>query len=566
MRALLIQPEFPKFFWSMQQLCHIHGSKVSTVPLGLITVAALLPPHWQFRLVDLNVRPLTRDDWEWADVVLLSAMGVQRASFLDLLRKAKALGKTVVAGGPYPTTTPEEVAPAGCDFVVRGEAELLVPQLLEDLQQGKTSGVYESDVKPDLSISPVPRFDLLRPTDYLSMAVQTTRGCPFDCEFCDVVSLFGRKVRTKTTKQVLAELEALYRLGGVKDVFFADDNFVGNKAYARELLKLIIPWMKERGEPFAFLTQASVNLGHDLELMDLLTEANFNTIFTGVESPDEEVLQRAHKHQNVANPLADTVKAINANGLSLIASFILGLDGETSGAGDRIADFAEATNLPVVMLNMLLPLFKTRLWHRLQREGRLREDLLEDWVDRDAPEMEYYSQMFFQPSRDEEEIISEYVRMVDRLYEPSAFLGRAYRAILAMRPTRAAQAARHDQPPPPAGPRHPKSLRDHLEDARRLMILVWRQGIKPSYRGQFWQQLYGVWQQNPSRLIRYLTVCAYGEDLIQFRERFRQYREGLKNQVAVPLMQSQGCSSQASLSRPKAEEGGRTQDQAHRAV
>jgi len=566
MRALLIHPEFPKFFWSMQQLCHIHGSKSSVVPLGLITVAALLPPHWQLRLVDLNVRPLTRDDWDWADVVLLSAMGVQRGSFLDLVREAKTLGKPVVAGGPYPTIIPEEVLAAGCDFLVRGEAELLMPQLLEDLQQGKTSGVYESDVKPDLSISPIPRFDLLQPTDYLSVTVQTTRGCPFDCEFCDVVSLFGRKVRTKSPEQVLAELEALYRLGGVKDVFFADDNFVGNKAYARELLHRLIPWMKERGEPFTFITQASVNLGHELELMDLLTQANFNSIFTGVESPDEEVLQRAHKHQNVANPLADTIKAINANGLSLIASFILGLDGETSGAGDRIADFAEATDLPVVMLNMLFPLFKTRLWHRLQQEGRLREDLIDDWMDRDAPEMEYYSQMFFQPSRPEEDIISEYVRMVDRLYEPTAFLSRAYRAILAMRPTRATQAARQDHPLPAAGPRHSKSLHDHLVDARRFMLLVWRQGIKPSYRGQFWRQLYGVWQQNPSRLVRYLTVCAYGEDLFLFRKKFRQYREGLKNQVAVPLLQSPVCSPQASLLRPEAEEGGQAQDQAHRAV
>ncbi|MEJ2069352.1 MAG: B12-binding domain-containing radical SAM protein [Syntrophobacterales bacterium] len=566
MRALLLQPEFPKFFWSMQQLCHIHGSQSSTVPLGLITVAALLPPHWQLRLVDLNVRPLNQGELEWADVVLLSAMGVQRVSFLNILREAKALGKTVVAGGPYPTTTPEEVVPAGCDFLVRGEAELLVPQLLEDLQQGRTGAVYESDIKPDLNISPIPRFDLLQPTDYLSMAVQTTRGCPFDCEFCDVVSLFGRKVRTKNPEQVLAELEALYRLGGVKDVFFADDNFVGNKNFARRLLRLIIPWMKERGEPFTFITQASVNLGHELELMDLLTEANFNSIFTGVESPDEAVLQRAHKHHNVAHPLPDTIKAINANGLSLIASFILGLDGETSGTGDRIADFAEATNLPVVMLNMLFPLFKTRLWHRLQQEGRLREDLVDDWVERDTPEMEYYSRMFFQPSRPEEEIISEYVRAVDRLYEPSAFLGRAYRSILAMRPTRAAKASRQGQPLPPSGPRHQKALREHLVDVRRFLRLAWSQGVKSSCRRQFWQQLYGVWQQNPSRLIRYLGLCAYGEDLIQFRERFRQYREGLKNQVAVPLMPSPGCSPQASLLRPEAEESGQAQDQTHRAV
>ena len=525
MRALLLHPEFPKFFWSMQQLCHIHGSKSSVVPLGLITVAALLPPHWQLRLVDLNVRPLTRDDWEWADVVLLSAMGVQRVSFLNLLREAKALGKTVVAGGPYPTTIPEEVISAGCDFLVRGEAELPLPQLLEDLQQGKTGGVYESDIKPDLTISPIPRFDLLQPTDYLSMAVQTTRGCPFDCEFCDVVSLFGRKVRTKNPEQVLAELEALYRRGGVKDIFFADDNFVGSKVFARQLLSLIIPWMKEHGEPFTFITQASVNLGHEPELIDLLTEANFNYIFTGVESPDEAVLQRAHKHHNVAHPLAETLGAINANGLSLIASFILGLDGETSGTGDRIADFAEAANIPVVMLNMLFPLFKTRLWHRLQQEGRLREDLVDDWVDRDTPEMEYYSQLFFQPSRPEEEIVSEYFRAVDRLYEPSAFLGRAYRSILAMRPTRAAQAAANGQPLPLGAPRPPKALREHLLDIRRLLRLVWRQGLKPSYRGQFWRQLYGVWQHNPSRLVRYLTLCAYGEDLILFRQRFRHYRE-----------------------------------------
>jgi radical SAM superfamily enzyme YgiQ (UPF0313 family) len=526
MRALLIHPEFPKFFWSMQELCQIRGCKSSTVPLGLITVAALLPPHWQLRLVDLNIRPLTQADWEWADVVLLSAMGVQWASFLDLLREAKARGKTVVAGGPQPSILPEEVMDAGCDFLVRGEAELLIPQLLEDLHQGKTGAVYESDIKPDLTLSPVPRFDLLRPNDYLSLAIQTTRGCPFDCEFCDVVALFGHKVRTKNPEQVLAELEALYRLGGVDDVFFSDDNFVGNKIYARQLLRRIIPWMKERGEPFTFITQASVNLGQDPELIDLLTEANFSCIFTGVESPDEEVLQRAHKHQNVAHPLADTVRAINANGLNLIASFILGLDGETAGAGDRIADFAEANNIPVVMLNMLFPLINTRLWHRLQEEGRLRENLLLDWLSRHAPEMEYYSQMFFQPSRPEEEVISEYCRMVDRLYEPSAFLGRVYRAILAMRPTRAAQAARLDKPFSPSGPRHKKSLREQLADVRRFLILIWRQGIKPSYRRQFWQQFYGVWRQNPSRLVRYLTVCAYGEDLFRFRERFRQYREG----------------------------------------
>ena len=186
MRALLINPAFPKFFWSMQKLCHIKNCKASTVPLGLITVAALLPPDWQLRLVDLNTGTLTRSDWDWADVVLLTSMGIQRTNFLDLVRQAKVLGKTVIAGGPHPSVLPEEVMALGCDFLVRGEAELLMSRLLEDLRQGKTGIVYESAEKPNLSLSPVPRFDLLKPKDYLSMAVQTTRGCPFDCEFCDV--------------------------------------------------------------------------------------------------------------------------------------------------------------------------------------------------------------------------------------------------------------------------------------------------------------------------------------------------------------------------------------------
>jgi radical SAM superfamily enzyme YgiQ (UPF0313 family) len=283
MRALLINPEFPKFYWSMQKLCHIQNCKASTTPLGLITVAAMLPPDWHLRLVDLNARPLTPADWEWAEVVLLSAMGVQRGSLIDLIRQAKVLGKPVMAGGPHPSVLPEELMALGCDFLVRGEAELLMDQLLEDLKHGKSGLIYESAKKPDLSNSPVPRFDLLKPDDYLSMAIQTTRGCPFDCEFCDVVSLFGRKVRTKKPEQVLAELEAIYRLGGVEEIFIADDNFIGNKAYTRQLLKQIIPWMKERSEPFSFMTQASVNLGHELELIDLMTEANFDAVFIGVD-------------------------------------------------------------------------------------------------------------------------------------------------------------------------------------------------------------------------------------------------------------------------------------------
>jgi|UniRef100_A0A7C3Z8D0 radical SAM superfamily enzyme YgiQ (UPF0313 family) len=527
MRALLINPAFPKFFWSMQRLCRIQDCKSSTVPLGLITVAALLPPDWQLRLVDLNTGSLTRSDWEWAEVVLITSMGIQRPNFLELVRQAKALGKTVIAGGPHPSVMPEEVMALGCDFLVRGEAELLMGRVLEDLKQGKTGIVYESAEKPDLSLSPIPRFDLLKPKDYLSMAIQTTRGCPFDCEFCDVVSLFGRKVRTKKPEQVLAELEAIHRLGGVEEIFIADDNFIGNKAFARELLEKLIPWMKERGEPFCFMTQTSVNLGHELELIDLMTEANFGTVFIGVESPDEAVLQQAHKRQNVASPLADSLKTINANGLSIIGSFILGLDGETPGTGDRIIDFVEDANLPIVMLNMLFPLAKTRLWQRLEKEGRLRNELVEGWVFQNFPEMDYYCRLFFQPSRPEEEILEEFYRMIDRLYEPAAYLGRAYRSILAMRPTRAVMAANQGRPLAPAGPRRQKSTGDYLNDFRRFLRLSWSLGVKSSARRQFWRQLYGIWKQNPSRILRYIRICAWGEDFFLFREAMRRHKKRL---------------------------------------
>jgi radical SAM superfamily enzyme YgiQ (UPF0313 family) len=526
MRALLINPKFPKFFWTMQRLCRLQDCKSSTVPLGLITVAAMLPADWQLRLVDLNTGTLSQSDWDWAEVVLLTSMGIQRSNFLDLVRQAKALGKTVVAGGPHPSVMVEEVMAAGVDFLVRGEAELVMDQLLEDLKQGKTGCIYESAEKPDLSISPIPRFDLLKREDYLSMAIQTTRGCPFDCEFCDVVALFGRKVRTKKPEQVLAELEAVYRLGGVEDIFIADDNFIGNKAYARQLLQLMIPWMKEHGEPFVLMTQTSVNLGREKELIDLMTEANFGSVFIGVESPDEKVLEQAHKRQNVAAPLADTLKTINANGLSIICSFILGMDGETSGTGDRIIDFVEATNLPVVMLNMLFPLNKTRLWHRLQKEGRLRLDQADKWAFENYPEMDYYCRMFFQPSRPEEEIVAELYRMVDRLYEPSAFLGRAYRSILTMRPTRSAMAAKNGKrsPAAPAGPSHQTSRVDHLTSLKRFLRLAWALGVKASCRGQFWRQLYSVWQLNPSRILRYVRICAWAEDFLLFRQAMHRHK------------------------------------------
>jgi radical SAM superfamily enzyme YgiQ (UPF0313 family) len=514
MRALLVCPEFPLSFWSFQKSCRLRGNKTVNPPLGLVTVAALLPAEWELRLADLNTRRLTEDDWQWADLVLISAMYIQRAGLLALVREAKRRGKTVVAGGPHPTSLPEAVLEAGCDFVVRGEGENTIPLLLEAMRQGKT-GIIENDEKPDLTTSPIPRFDLLRLKDYATVTIQTSRGCPFDCEFCDVVNLFGRIPRYKTPKQVMAELETLHRLGARGSVFICDDNFIGSKKHARALLQELTPWLRSRGEPFDFLTQASVNLGQDLEMIDLMTAANLDKVFIGIESPDETVLQTSHKYHNIKNPLVESLRNIKQNGLGVIGSFIIGLDGETKGAGERICEFMEETAIPMAMLGVLQAAPHTSLWHRLEREGRLRQDVGDD--------LGTFSALNYEPNRPEAEIMQEYVDAWDYLYEPSRYLARAYRYHLAMRPARRVQTAA------PGAPLPQDRVTDQGMSWRRIVVeikaffkILWWQGVRPSCRRQFWTQMIGMLRHNPTRFVEYIVTCAMGEDLFNMRRVVRE--------------------------------------------
>ena len=533
MRALLVCPEFPLSFWSFRKSCQLRGNKTVNPPLGLVTVAALLPAEWEMRLADLNVRSLTEEDWQWADLVLISAMFIQRGGLLALVREAKLRGKTVVAGGPHPTSLPEAVLEAGCDFVVRGEGENTIPLLLEAMRHGKT-GIIENDEKPDLTTSPIPRFDLLRLNDYATVTIQTSRGCPFDCEFCDVVNLFGRVPRYKTPKQVIAELETLHRLGARGSVFICDDNFIGSKKHARALLQELTPWLRSRGEPFNFLTQASVNLGQDLEMIDLMTAANLDKVFIGIESPDELVLQTSHKYHNIKNPLIESLRNLKQNGLAVIGSFIIGLDGETTGAGERICAFMEQTAIPMAMLGVLQAAPHTSLWHRLEREGRLRADVGDDGGT--------FSALNYEPDRPEAEIMQEYVDAWDYLYEPSRYLARAYRYHLAMRPARRAPAVA-------AGPPLPKDrIPDRGMSWRRICIeiqaffrILWWQGVRPSYRRQFWTQMIGMWRHNPTRFVEYIVTCAMGEDLFNMRRVVRE--------KATPIIQARQLEVPAAPSR-----------------
>jgi len=514
MRVLLLSPPLPLSFLSFPRGVHRMGCKTAFPPLGLITVAALLPREWQVRLVDMNVEPVSESMWAWAEMVMISGMNIQRLGMLALIREAKARNKTVVVGGAYPSSLPEEVLEAGVDFLVRGEGENTLPRLLEALAQGRSGGVIAGDTRPDLATSPIPRFDLLSMGDYAYLSIQTSRGCPHDCEFCDVVQLYGRRPRYKEPGQVTAELETLYRLGWRGSVFVCDDNFIGNKTRARAILRELIPWSKSRGEPFVFSTQATVDLGLDVALIDLMTEANFTDVLLGIESPDAEALISINKHHNRQAAMAATIRQIQANGLSIIGSFILGMDGEKPGAGDRIISFIEATSIPFVVVHILQPVPNTRLWERLQREGRLRVDRIQA-----SPEPDFVGMRpFFVPNRPEEQIMAEYLKVWATVWEPRRYLERAYRFFLGMRPTREAMARQGGEAIPAASPAAAVPLRRQLRDLHAFMIISWQLGVVSSTRWQYWRQLTGIWKKNPSRALSYLAACARGEDMFHFRD------------------------------------------------
>ncbi len=336
MRALLLYPEFPPSLWSFENILELVGRKVLFPPLGLATVAALLPASWEIKLVDCNIRRPTEEEWEWAQLVMISGMLAQKNSLLAAIREAKRRGKAVAVGGPYATALPDEPAAAGADYLALDEGEITVPMLLRALEEGKTQGVFRADgARPAMADSPMPRFDLYDFAACDSMSVQFTRGCPFCCEFCDVIELFGRAPRSKSPEQLLAELERLYELGWRRSVFIVDDNFIGDRNRARQLLKQLIEWQRRHYYPFSFDTQASIDLARDDELLRLMADANFGMIFLGIETPDLDSLEAVGKRQNTRQPMLEAIEAIQRAGMVPAAGLIIGFDGEAPGAGRR---------------------------------------------------------------------------------------------------------------------------------------------------------------------------------------------------------------------------------------
>jgi radical SAM superfamily enzyme YgiQ (UPF0313 family) len=425
MKVLFIYPKCPETFWSFKRALRFVSKKAAFPPLGLLTVAAMLPKAWGKRLVDCNVRRLKDEDILWADMVFISAMIVQKGSAQEVIDRCKAMGRKVVAGGPVFSTSHESFS--GVDHFVLNEAEITLPLFLKDLEEGKAKPIYTSDEKPDMeSVRIIPDWSLVKMRHYNSAMLQASRGCPFHCEFCDIVSMYGHKMRMKSTEQIIAELEALLAIGFRGSVFFVDDNFIGHRSKIKQLLSALIEWQVAHNFPFTFFTEASMDLAGDEQLLRLMSQANFNKVFLGIETPDVASLKECGKTQNTKLDLAEAVRIIQWAGLQVQAGFIVGFDNDTEHAFDSLAAFVQETGVVTAMVGMLNALPKTKLWERLKKEGRLDGEASGDQVS---------AEVNFHPKMGKERLIAGYKRLLARIYSPKEYYARLAQFVRNYRPT-----------------------------------------------------------------------------------------------------------------------------------
>ena len=430
MKALLLYPQFPDTFWSFKHALKFIGKRASLPPLGLLTVAAMLPAEWEKRLVDVNVRALRRKDLAWADVVLISAMIAQRPSTVQLIARCRAAGKTIVAGGPLFTV--EHAQFPDVDHFVLNEAETTLPGFLADFARGVARRVYSSTELPDLGGTPTPRWDLVDLRRYASMSVQYSRGCPFDCDFCSVTAMFGHRPRVKTSAQIIRELEGLRQSGWRGTVFFVDDNFIGNKRSLRDdLLPALIRWRHGR-RGFAFYTEASINLADDAELMRLMVAAAFDQVFVGIETPEEASLTECNKRQNRSRDLIADVKRIQRAGLEVQGGFIVGFDNDPPTIFQRQIDFIQKSGIVTAMVGLLQAVPGTKLHERLHQQGRLLGETTGDNVDGTTN---------FIPRMNREALHRGYRRVMDHLYAPGPYYQRIRTFLREYRPARVSGTA-----------------------------------------------------------------------------------------------------------------------------
>jgi radical SAM superfamily enzyme YgiQ (UPF0313 family) len=414
-RVLLVSPRIPTTYWSYKYALPFVRKKALLPPLGLLTVGGMLPEDYELRLIDMNVEALRREDIEWADMVFLSAMIVQQKSFEQVVALCRECATPVVAGGPYPTSSFQTIE--GVDHFVLDEAECTLPEFLQDCERGEARHVYRAEGKPDLDLTPLPRFDLVDVNLYESMPLQFSRGCPFDCEFCDIIELFGRKPRTKDPRQFMREVDHLYTTGFRGSLFIVDDNFVGNKNKAKKLLPPLAAWQKAHGYPFSVSTEASITLAQDEELLDLMVAAGFTMVFIGIETPDAKTLAMTHKTQNLREDVLSSVARIQQRGIEVSGGFIVGFDGETEDIFERQKEFIQKAGIPTAMVGLLIALPHTQLYRRLKKEGRI----LAETHGNNTHDFD----LNFVPHMPKQKLLSGYKWLLNQVYSPRNYFERS---------------------------------------------------------------------------------------------------------------------------------------------
>jgi Domain of unknown function (DUF4070)/B12 binding domain/Radical SAM superfamily len=430
-RALLVCPRFdPHSFWSFEGAVEVLGAQYPTTPLGLITLAALLPSAWNVKLVDCNTEAITEDHLAWADLVMTGGMMAQQNDALRLIDRCKQRKIPVVVGGPDATSSSHVYAHA--DFLVTGEAENVLDDFIEAWRRGERKGIFKAEGigEVDVTKTPIPRFDLLKFEHYLYIGIQFSRGCPFSCEFCDIIELYGQRPRAKTNQQMLTEIETIYNLGYRGHLDFVDDNLIGNKKAVKAFLPQLIAWQRAHNYPFTFGTEASLNIADDPALMTLMRDANFFGFFCGIESPDTDTLVHMSKKQNTKRRISESIKRIYDHGMLVWPGFIVGFDTEKGPVADALMECFEESALPMSYLNLLCALPNTQLTRRLEREGRLHSVVgIEEGRRQDGFRV---GGLNFRTLRPRAAILTDFSEILDRLYEPSGYFGRVRRAVLPM--------------------------------------------------------------------------------------------------------------------------------------
>jgi radical SAM superfamily enzyme YgiQ (UPF0313 family) len=460
LKVLLVWPRFPPSFWGFEGVLEMLPEAAMTPPLGLITVAALCPAAWTLRLLDHAFDEVRDEDLRWADLVMVSAMHAQRGDAVDVCRRAKAVGTRTFVGGPWASSDPASVQ-VEADHVMVGEAEEAFAAIAVALEQGTAQALYRVEDKPDMSHSPIPRFDLLKRNMYTSMPVQFSRGCPFQCEFCDIITIYGRKPRTKPTAQLIAELDRLRELGWRNEVFIVDDNFIGNSKNAMQLAVDLGAWGQKHGRPFSFYTEASIDLADRPDLIAAMVQANFMYVFIGIETPSAAGLKESKKFQNLRKDSLAQVRVIQNSGLWVLAGFIVGFDSDDENIFERQREFIEKADITWAMAGILQAPPTTALWDRMKKEGRLIEDSLA---------ITNFSAPNFRPTLPLPVLLGGLSKLLFWLYEPKAFFDRAFRSLEVWR-TRPTQKA----------PALPLSY-----NLRILANSMWTQGVRSSYRRDYW--------------------------------------------------------------------------------